>query len=147
LKQAIDKIDKLLEEAQRPRRTLILIRGNPKYWLPGTSEKFYNDIREIFKDFNIKEFESNIISSTIPPTKKDDIIIGFSRGCGYAKRLKEQGRQGYYVGIGCDKKREIQDMHIIHPDDKTFKNDMSPKSLKAHWTLTPEMKRQLQKLI
>jgi len=125
-------------------RTLILIKGNPKYWL-NISQKFYNDIKQVFKDFKIIEIESDIISSNIPKTTPNDIILGFSRGCGYAKRLKHQGYKGIFVGIGCSK-YEPQDYQLKNPNDKTDTGDMSQGSLKAHWTLTPEMIKKLEEI-
>ena len=122
----------------------ILIKGNPKYWINGISEKFYSQLNSIF-DFN-EEYESNILPSEIPFTFSNDIIVVFSRGCRYLSYFRKHGYKGKIIAIGCGKSKLYNGvtLSVNNPDDYTFKGDTRMPSLKAHWTLTPEMKKKLR---
>jgi len=130
----------------------ILIKGNPKYWVNRVSEKFYSDLNNIF-NFTEK-YESNILPSTIKPTGDNDVIVVFSRGCRYLKYFNEHRYLGKIITIGCTKK-EIADgvdgqyeiLHLTNPDDKTERGDLKMPSLKAHWTITPDMIKKIRNFI
>ena len=102
----------------------ILIKGNPKYWINRVSEKFYSQLNNIF---NFTEtYESNIISSEIPPTNHGDTIVMFSRGCGYTHRFKKMGYRGRFIIIGCSKRDGGYGVNTINnPDDKTMNGNMN----------------------
>jgi len=122
----------------------ILIKGNPKYWINGISEKFYSQLNNIF-NFN-EEYESNILPSEILPTFPGDIIVVFSRGCRYLSYFRKHDYKGKIIVIGCGKSELYNrvTLSVNNPDDHTFKGDLRMPSLRAHWTLTPEMRKKLR---
>jgi hypothetical protein len=122
------------------KRTLIFLKGNPKYWIPGVSEKFQDRIKFIFKDFDIIELESDISSTQIPKTKPGDVILGHSRGCGYWKWLRLRHEPATLVGVGCGNDPIQPDIKLQNPRDDGSKNF---DAMVAHWTLTPEMEQKL----
>ncbi len=140
----LQKIQKLIEEAMTQKQTLYFLLGNPAYWIEGTSQKFYKEIKNIFKDYNIKEIETTITSDKIPRTKKGDIILGFSRGCGYWKWLKMRKEPALMIGIACNSDEAGADMYLRNPKDK--EGCRTKECLEAHWTLTPQMKQRLLKV-
>ena len=147
----------LLEEAskhkpEKPR--MIIMKGNPKYYIKPQSNIFYQTLKNLAKKFGFEyeDYESDIWADEIKDYKKlskKDVIIGFSRGCWYARVLKNKLHiKTNFIGIGCySNKNEPQDYQIKNPLDKTQKNDMSKQSIKNHWIITPNMKNSLIKLL
>ena len=124
-------------------KKLILLKGNPKFYIPGISENFYKKIHDIFKDYTIVEIESDVRSDKIPSTKSGDIILGFSRGCGFWRWLRMRGEPALMVGIGCGKDQVRPDISLQNPKDDGSKT--RPADI-AHWTITLEMEKKLKEI-
>ena len=127
---------------------LILFKGNPKHEIP-ESKQFYQHIKNLSKQKNLNyiEYPSDIHSSKVQPISKDDIVIGFSRGGFYADKLKNSfGAEGKFINIGAPDYKGA-DYYINNPSDNTHTGNMGSKSLKSHWTLTNQMKRNLSNII
>jgi len=131
------------------KKNIIIVKGNPKFRIPGLSEKFYKELDNTVKPYGkIKKIESDVTSTSIAKLikNKNDVIIGFSRGCGYKPQLQNYFNiKNKYIGIGCSK-NDVVDYQIKNPKDKT-PEDMSRNSLKNHWTITKEMKKELVKIL
>jgi len=131
-------------------KNIILIKGNPKYKINPETKIFYKELKEIIsKHGNYKEVESDGNSEPIAKLikSKNDIIIGFSRGCGYKPYLKKFfNKNNKYIGIGCNSSEKV-DISLKNPLDKTSSSIMTGNSLKNHWTITSKMKKELIKEI
>ena len=141
----------LLESAFHIPR-MIVMKGNPKYYIKPQSKIFYKTLKDLANRYGFKyeEYESDIWADQIKNYKSlnmSDIVIGFSRGCWYAKILKNKlSVNTNYIGIGCHStKDEPQELQLKNPLDFTSKDDMSKNSIKNHWIITTKMKQQLSK--
>jgi len=149
------KINKqLILESSFDKRRMVVIKGNPKYYINPQSDIFYQTLKDISKEFNFKyeEYESNIRAYEIKNYKTlsmKDVVIGFSRGCGYANILKNKLHvTTNFIGIGCySDKEEPQDYQIRNILDKTQKKDMSTTSIKNHWIITSNMRKELEDIL
>lgn len=130
---------------------MIIIKGNPKHKIK-ESTLFYKTLENIGKEkgFDVSFYESDIQFTDIKNYRtlgKNDVVIGFSRGCTYAKpaylKLKIKTN---FIGIGCSKNKWQQE-YLLNPEDKTTSGDMSYNSLKAHWTLTKSMQYKLSHIL
>jgi len=139
------KRNKPLNESDNKELTVLFIKGNPKYWIKGKSEEFYNKIKKIIIDEGYKyiESESNVDVSKLPAA---DIYIGFSRGNGYfCKSLKTKLKIA--IGGNPNKRKKCHFILVNNPDDKTFTGDLSKDSLSAHWTLTSDQENRIRKIL
>jgi len=132
------------DNAQNNQPTCLFIKGNPKYWIKDTSNKFYKQILSICHNagYKVLTSESNVHSSKLPEA---DVAIGFSRGTRYLKLPLNKWKHKIGIGAGNDMPNDV---YIVNnPDDKTMFGDMSSSSLKAHWTLTKEQANKLAFLL
>jgi len=130
----------LLEDSNNKKPTCLFIKGNPKYWIKGKSEKFYRNILSICKDtgYRILMAPSNIPISKLPVA---DVVVGFSRGDRYLKVNSPKWKYKIAIGSGKMPKNVII---LNNPNDRTMYGDLSKKSLSAHWTLTDEQATKLK---
>lgn len=130
--------------------TLFILKGNPKY-NNRNSKKFYTTLNELGTKcgYKIDFRESDTKHPDIINASKDDIIIGFSRGSGYAKIFKHFGCKAKFIGIGTAPEPAI-DYLINNPKDKTIgktPDEFDDESLLQHFTLTPLMIEQISKIL
>ena len=125
--------------------TCLFIKGNPKYWIKGVSNKFYKKIADICRSsgYIFITAESNVHSSKLPAA---DVVIGFSRGDGYLKLPLNKWK--HKIGIGANASAMPNDVYIVNnPDDHTETGDKSRESLINHWTLTKAQAHKLKVLL
>ena len=143
------KIERLLLENSKvlQKSKIVFYKGNPKYWIPGVSEKFYSDIINIVKrnGFNLQMEESEPGTPIYPA----DAYIVFSRGAGRAKWIPKSKPIAF---LGSEKEYQIRrgpfDISLKTLGDLTEMNipsSHSKESLIKHWTLTTENSKRLDK--
>ena len=156
MKHILDK--QLILESITIKPRFIVMKGNPKYWITPQSKQFYDDIKQIAKQNNFKyeEYESDIWLTKVKDIKKlskSDVVISFSRGCGYIKAfIEKMNIDSNFIGIGCSNDEvKIYDRYhqktLKNSLDKTDSGDMSDASIKNHWTLTVAMKKEINTMV
>lgn len=147
----------LIYEAINQNKDSLIIKGNPnKQFNKETTKKFYNDLESILKskNFKVKFIESDKkITDQVDDVMKYKTIIVFSRGGLFPKIIRtafDKRKEINIIGIGCDdyaRGNKHFNLSLTNPNDKVLEDDFSNKSLKAHWTLTNEMKNKIRNSI
>jgi hypothetical protein len=116
---------------------IVFIEGNKKYLTDKDHDRLRNKVLSGL-DYNIKVVQSDDASAELPKAK---VYIGFSQGTRYMRRIEAPLK----ISIGGIGAKDV--ITLKNPNDKVRQGDTSKESLEAHFTVTDQMKRTIDKYV